>query len=69
MRAPVPNSRSTASSAMIGILRFIKGKITCLPTQCLYRSSSGWTATAVSASIVSGRVVAITSASSEPSMG
>ena len=32
--APVPNSRSTAASAMIGISRFISGSRTFLPTRC-----------------------------------
>ena len=43
---------------MIGILRPVSGRSTVLPIRCLYRGSSGWTATAVSPSIVSGRVVA-----------
>ena len=58
--APVPNDGSTWSSATIGMLRFVSGSVTCLPIRCWYRSSSGWTATAVSPSIVSTRVVATT---------
>ena len=48
---------------------FIMGKTTFLPIYFLYRSSSGFTATAVSPNIVSGRVVATISPSvSEPSI-
>src|SRR5207247_448389 len=54
--APVPNSRSTIMSAMTGIARFISGRSAFLPTRCVYRSSSGFTATAVAPNIVSGRV-------------
>ena len=42
---------------MIGISRPFSGIVTVLPTRCLYRSSDGCTHTAVSPSIVSGRVV------------
>ena len=55
---------STKSSQMIGSLRSRNGWTTFLPRRCLYRSSSGWTATAVSPSIVSTRVVATTIVSS-----
>ena len=55
---PVPKSFSTNSSAIIGISLFIIGNIQVFPTKSLYLSSSGWTATAVSPSIVSGLVVA-----------
>ena len=67
--APVPNSRSTIASAIIGISRFINGSNAFLPTRCVYRSSSGFTATAVSPSIVSGRVVATTRNSFVPTTG
>ena len=33
--APVPNSGSTSSSAMIGIILFTYGSFTCLPTKSL----------------------------------
>ena len=56
--APVPNSLSTIASASTGILRLASGSNTSLPIYLLYRSSSGCTATAVSPSMVSGRVVA-----------
>ena len=58
--APVPNSRSTMSSATTGIGRFISGNRKVVPASPAYRSSFGLTATAVSPSIVSGRVVATT---------
>ncbi|CAM5661342.1 hypothetical protein SALBM135S_04862 [Streptomyces alboniger] len=64
LTAPVPNSGSTCSSATTGMVRSVSGSLICLPTRCLYRSSSGWTATAVSPSIVSARVVATTMVSS-----
>src|SRR5258706_5091317 len=58
------------SSHTIGILRSgMKGCLTNLPWRCLYRESLGWTATAVSPSMVSGRVVATMIFSSEFSMG
>ena len=60
LTAPVPNVGSTCSSATIGISRPTNGSITVLPTRCAYRSSSGCTATAVSPSMVSTRVVATT---------
>ena len=56
--APVPNAGSTNASAMMGSSRPMTGSFTRVPTMCRYRSSSGFTATAVSPSIVSGRVVA-----------
>ena len=58
-RAPVPNSGSTRSSATILSSRPSSGRTAVLPTTSLYLSSSGCTATAVSPSIVSGRVVAM----------
>ena len=58
--APVPKPGSTCSSATIGISRLVSGSATVVPIRCWYRSSSGWTATAVSPSIVSARVVATT---------
>lgn len=60
MTAPVPNSGSTCSSATTGIRRPVSGNSISVPTRWAYRSSSGWTATAVSPSIVSARVVATT---------
>ena len=63
---PVPNSGSACSSATIGISLFNTGKITFLPIKCLYLSSSGLTATAVSPNYVSGRVVATSRNSSVP---
>ena len=59
-RAPVPNSRSTYSSMMMGTARPTPGTMTRLPRSQEYRSSSGWTQTAVSPMMVSGRVVATT---------
>lgn len=64
LTAPVPNSGSTCSSATTGMERSVSGSLISLPTRCLYRSSPGWTATAVSPSIVSARVVATTMVSS-----
>jgi len=58
--APEPFSGSEYSSATTGMLRPVSGRITRLPTRSRNRSSSGCTATAVSPSIVSGRVVATT---------
>ncbi|CAB4724048.1 unannotated protein [freshwater metagenome] len=58
LTAPVPNSGSTNSSAMIGIIRSTNGSNTFLPTKCLYLSSLGFTATAPSPSMVSALVVA-----------
>ena len=55
---PVPNSMSTYSSATMGISRPTRGRMHFLPTMSLYRSSLGLTATPVSPSMVSGRVVA-----------
>ena len=54
---PDPNSGSTCSSATTGILRPVKGSSMLEPINDAYRSSSGCTATPVSPSIVSGRVV------------
>ena len=51
---------------MIGNSRFTNGCRTIFPILALWRGSSGWTATAVSPSIVSGRVVATTT-SPDPS--
>ena len=59
MTAPEPLSGSEYLSKIIGIDLFKIGKITFLPFKCLYLSSSGLTATAVSPNIVSGLVVAI----------
>ena len=39
--APVPNSGSTNSSAMIGIIRLTRGNKTILPIKSLYLGSSG----------------------------
>ena len=60
LTAPVPNAGSTCASATIGIARPVSGSSTTVPTRWEYRSSSGWTATAVSPSMVSARVVATT---------
>ena len=56
---PVPNSLSTYGSATTGISRSVSGSFSIFPTRFVYLSSSGFTATAVSPSKVSGRVVAI----------
>ena len=54
-----PNFGSTRiASPMIGISRFTRGRRTNLPMAQFQRGSSGCTATAVSPSMVSGRVVA-----------
>ena len=67
LTAPVPNLGSTSTaSAMIGISRSTNGCLSSLPILAWWRGSSGCTATAVSPSMVSGRVVATTS-SPEPS--
>ena len=58
LTTPVPNSISTYSSSTTGIGLFTIGSHTCLPFKYVYLSSFGLTATAVSPSIVSGRVVA-----------
>lgn len=55
---------STKSSKTIGILRSQKGCSTIFPFRCWYLVSVGWTATAVSPSIVSIRVVATMTSSS-----
>mmetsp|Transcript_17325 Transcript_17325/g.36732 ORF Transcript_17325/g.36732 Transcript_17325/m.36732 type:complete len:226 (+) Transcript_17325:2115-2792(+) len=66
--APVPKFMSTrVESRITGMRRSTNGCLRKRPCSCLYRGSSGCTATAVSPSIVSGRVVATTSSSSEPS--
>lgn len=56
---------STKSSKTTGILRSQKGCSTIFPFKWWYLGSSGWTATAVSPSIVSIRVVATTTSSSK----
>jgi len=58
LTAPVPTSISTLSSAITGISLFCIGSNTFFPTYFLYLSSLGFTATALSPSIVSGLVVA-----------
>mmetsp|Transcript_11929 Transcript_11929/g.51181 ORF Transcript_11929/g.51181 Transcript_11929/m.51181 type:complete len:300 (+) Transcript_11929:1732-2631(+) len=59
--APVPKDMSTSvASQMTGMRRPLNGCTSILPCACVYRASSGCTATAVSPSIVSGRVVATT---------
>ncbi len=58
LTAPVPKSIATESSPMTGISLSVSGNFIIFPINALYRSSSGFTATAVSPSIVSGRVVA-----------
>ena len=60
LTAPLPFSGSEYSSATMGMRRPVSGSTTCFPTRCVYRASSGCTATAVSPSIVSGLVVATT---------
>ena len=55
---PVPNVGSTAWSATMGSETFVIGSRAVFPTNPACRRSSGWTATAVSPSMVSGRVVA-----------
>ncbi len=67
--APVPFSGSLYSSAIIGMGRSARGSTAFFPTRCLYRGSSGCTATAVSPSIVSGLVVATVMNSALPSIG
>jgi len=67
LTAPVPNAGSTSTgSPTIGNCRPVKGCLISLPIFARWRGSSGCTATAVSPSIVSGRVVATTT-SPEPS--
>ena len=51
---------------MIGTSRFTSGTIARFPRSAAVRGSSGWIASAVSPSIVSGRVVATTAPSSTP---
>ncbi len=58
LSAPVPISISILSSSITGISLLAIGSKTFLPTNPLYLSSFGLTATALSPSIVSGRVVA-----------
>ena len=67
--APVPFSGSLYASATIGNRRPVNGCTTIRPTRSANRASSGCTATAVSPSIVSGRVVATTITRSVPSTG
>jgi len=59
LRAPVPKSFSTKSSAIMGICLLVRGMVAVWPTNFLYLLSLGLTATATSTKIVSGRVVAI----------
>lgn len=61
---PVPKLMSTKSSKTTGILRWQKGCSTAFPFRCWYLASAGWTATAVSPSMVSIRVVATITSSS-----
>ena len=56
--APVPKSWAMASSPTMGMARPMMGNTACFPTRSRYRGSSGCTATPVSPSMVSGRVVA-----------
>ncbi len=58
LSAPVPKSGFTSRSAMIGTRRPTSGTIAVLPIRWRQRSSSGCTATAVSARMVIGRTVA-----------
>mmetsp|Transcript_6391 Transcript_6391/g.18101 ORF Transcript_6391/g.18101 Transcript_6391/m.18101 type:complete len:212 (-) Transcript_6391:910-1545(-) len=68
--APVPKLMSTrTASVMMGIFRPFTGCLTCLPCRWAYLGSSGWTATAVSPSMVSIRVVATTISPSPSSRG
>ncbi len=62
--APVPNPGSTCGSATTGIFRPVSGSSMARPTRCAYLASSGCTATPVSPSMVSTRVVATTTAAS-----
>ena len=56
--APEPNSISIPSSPIIGIVRLVVGTKHFLPIKWAFLSSLGFTATATSAGIVSGLVVA-----------
>mmetsp|Transcript_7328 Transcript_7328/g.12633 ORF Transcript_7328/g.12633 Transcript_7328/m.12633 type:complete len:200 (+) Transcript_7328:2154-2753(+) len=68
LTAPVPKAISTISASwMMGMRRPLMGWITNLPCMWVYLGSSGWTATAVSPNMVSGRVVATTISPSPPS--
>ena len=68
--APDPNVMSTSTgSAMIGISRPVSGSRTCFPIAQFHLGSSGCTATAVSPSMVSGRVVENVIDSSVPFTG
>ena len=58
--APEPNSMAIASSPIIGIVRLVVGTKHFLPIKWAFLSSFGLTATATSAGMVSGRVVATT---------
>lgn len=57
-----PNCGSTDSSATTVMVKSPSTPVMvyCFPIMSWYRSSSGWTATAVSPSLVSGRAVART---------
>ena len=65
--APVPNSGSTSSSAIILTFWCDRGTSTYFPKRWVYLSSSGCITTATQADINSGRVVAINIPSSEGS--
>ena len=65
---PVPNSRSTYGSEIIGTLLLHIGTIAFLPMISLYLSSLGLTQIAVSPNNVSGLVVAICKSMSESSI-
>src|SRR5262252_2396813 len=67
--APEPFSGSAYSSPITGMRRPTSGRIAVLPIRCLRRSLCGWTATATSPSMVSGRVVATMMNSSLFSIG
>jgi len=60
------SGRTTCSSAMMGMTRPTIGSLTFLPTRTLARGSAGFMATAVSPSMVSGRVVATVTCSTFP---
>ena len=65
---PVPKPASTCQSEKMGISRFTMGSMTLAPTSLAFSGSLGETATPVSPSMVSGRVVA-TVTYSTPSTG
>ena len=62
-KAPDPDSIDTASSAIIGTTLSVVGTRQSFPIRCEYLSSFELTATAMSAGIVSGLVVAMMIAS------